>query len=103
MSISASNGWVAWVMSNSSGVGLKRQAETQEGRTFEGAAFSKTLLNLVVQRCRRTRRNPSSQERRRKVARSWVRVNVMTRRYRRAAGLVKSARSKTRDAAVQIV
>ena len=27
------------------GVGVKGQAETQEGRTFEGAAFSKTLLN----------------------------------------------------------
>ena len=25
-------------------VKVKRQAETQEGRTFEGAAFSKTLL-----------------------------------------------------------
>src|ERR1700733_3908792 len=90
-------------MSNSSSV-LGKSAETREGRTFEGAAFSKTLLNLVVQRCRRTRRDPSSSiERRRKVARSWVRVNVMTRPYRRAAGLVKSARSKTRDAAVQIV
>jgi len=24
---------------------VKEQAETREGRTFEGAAFSKTLLN----------------------------------------------------------
>jgi hypothetical protein len=30
-------------MSNSSGLDEKR-AETREGRTFEGAAFSKTLL-----------------------------------------------------------
>jgi hypothetical protein len=35
-------------------------AEMQEGRTFEGAAFSKTKADLVVQRCRRTRRDPSS-------------------------------------------
>jgi len=31
-------------MSNSKGVEVKKQAETEEGRTFEGAAFSKTLL-----------------------------------------------------------
>jgi len=31
-------------MSMSSGGGMKKQAETQEGRTFEGAAFSKTWL-----------------------------------------------------------
>jgi hypothetical protein len=30
---------------SSGGAGVKGQAETQEGRTFEGAAFSKTLLN----------------------------------------------------------
>jgi len=30
---------------SSGGAGVKWQAETQEGRTFEGAAFSKTLLN----------------------------------------------------------
>jgi hypothetical protein len=29
---------------SSGGAGVKKQAETQEGRTFEGAAFSKTLL-----------------------------------------------------------
>jgi hypothetical protein len=26
------------------GAGMKNEAETREGRTFEGAAFSKTLL-----------------------------------------------------------
>jgi hypothetical protein len=31
-------------MSNSLGGEMKGQAEMQEGRTFEGAAFSKTLL-----------------------------------------------------------
>jgi len=30
---------------SSGGAGVKGQAETQEGRTFEGAAFSKTWLN----------------------------------------------------------
>jgi hypothetical protein len=56
---------------------VKKQAETQEGRTFEGAAFSKTLLKLADQRCRRTRRNPSSQERRRWQARRVVRFSFM--------------------------
>jgi hypothetical protein len=37
---------------------VKGQAETQEGRTFEGAAFSKTWLKLADQRCRRTWRAP---------------------------------------------
>src|SRR3954447_3440936 len=55
----------------------KGQAETQEGRTFEGAAFSKTLLKLADQRCRRTRRNPSSLERRRRQARRLVRFSFM--------------------------
>jgi hypothetical protein len=62
----------------------------QEGRTFEGAAFSKTLLILSVQRCRRTRRDPSSSnERRRKVARSWVRLKIMPPPYNRMASDVK--------------
>jgi hypothetical protein len=30
---------------SSGGFGVKGQAETREGRTFWGAAFSKTLLN----------------------------------------------------------
>jgi len=64
-------------MSISSGVLWKGQAETQEGRTFEGAAFSKTLLKLADQRCRRTRRNPSSLERRRRQARRLVRFSFM--------------------------
>jgi hypothetical protein len=70
---------------------LEEKADkTQEGRTFEGAAFSKTLLILSFQRCRRTRRDPSSSnERRRKVARSWVRLKVMVRPYSRTAGDVK--------------
>jgi hypothetical protein len=62
---------------SSGGAGVKGQAETQEGRTFEGAAFSKTLLKLADQRCRRTRRNPSSLERRRRQARRLVRFNIM--------------------------
>jgi len=62
---------------SSGGAGVKKQAETQEGRTFEGAAFSKTLLKLADQRCRRTRRNPSSLERRRRQARRLVRFNFM--------------------------
>jgi hypothetical protein len=46
MFISAEYGWAALVISISSGFfGERGQAETQEGRTFEGAAFSKTLLN----------------------------------------------------------
>jgi len=57
---------------------MKGEAETQEGRTFEGAAFSKTLLKLADQRCRRTRRNPSSLERRRRQARRMVRFSFMT-------------------------
>jgi hypothetical protein len=58
-------------------LGLKKQAETQEGRTFEGAAFSKTWLKLADQLCRRTRRNPSSLERRRRQARRMVRFSFM--------------------------
>jgi len=56
---------------------MKGEAETQEGRTFEGAAFSKTWLKLANQRCRRTRRNPSSLERRRRQARRLVRFSFM--------------------------
>src|SRR3982074_2785132 len=79
---------------------MKWRAETQEGRTLEGAAFSKTLLSY--QRCRRTRRDPSSSnERRRKVARSWVRLSVMMRPYNRRPGPVKG--SEAGDAAVQVV
>jgi hypothetical protein len=43
MSISASKGWLALSMWDSLGVGWKA-GETQEGRTFQGAAFSKTWL-----------------------------------------------------------
>jgi hypothetical protein len=45
ISISASNGWMALVMSNSLRRWDEKTAATKEGRTFEGAAFSKTLLN----------------------------------------------------------
>jgi hypothetical protein len=52
----------------------EKLAKTREGRTFKGAASSKTKADLVVQRCRRTRRDPSSSnERRRKVAQRMVR------------------------------
>ena len=61
--------------------GEKKQAETQEGRTFEGAAFSKTWLKLADQRCRRTRRNPSSLERRRRQARRLVRFSFMAKAH----------------------
>src|SRR5258708_15401059 len=46
--------------------GMKKPAKTREGRTFPGAAFSKTLLIYLVQLCRRTRREPSSSNARRR-------------------------------------
>src|SRR3982074_771286 len=86
---------------------MKWRAETQEGRTFEGAAFSKTLLSY--QRCRRTRRDPSSSnERRRKVARSWVRLSVMAHAHtaeRRGvpSAVSRSRRSTNRAAAIRVL
>src|SRR5215212_11825597 len=57
---------------------------------FAGAAFSKTWLIWLFQRCRRTRRDPSSSnERRRKVARKVVRCSFMMPRYSRIAYAVK--------------
>jgi hypothetical protein len=57
-----------------------------------GCGLLENVADLSVQRCRRTRRDPSSSnERRRKVARSWVRVDIMTRPYSRTDGAVKGA------------
>src|ERR1700712_5413160 len=75
--------------------------KTREGRTLR-VRPSRELADLVLQRCRRTRRDPSSSnERRRKVARSWVRLSVMMRPYNRRPGAVKG--SEAGDAAVQVV
>src|SRR5205809_4571781 len=82
-------------MSISSGVLGKGQAETQEGRTFEGAAFSKTLLKLADQRCRRTRRNPSSLERRRRQARRLVRFSFMAMGHTVGGQAVSSGKSSS--------
>src|SRR5260370_14285325 len=60
-----------------------------------GCGLLENVADLVVQRCRRTRRDPSSSnERRRKVARGWVRLNVMTPPYIRKASDVKSGWSE---------
>src|ERR1700730_17912057 len=68
-----------------------------------GCGLLENVADLVVQRCRRTRRDPSSSnERRRKVARSWVRVKIMPSPYSRMAGGVKGG-SKPGDAAMEIV
>src|SRR6266481_3949379 len=57
-----------------------------------GCGLLENVADLAVQRCRRTRRDPSpSNERRRKAARSWVRVKIITPPYIRMAGAVKSA------------
>src|ERR1700736_1964661 len=71
---------------------------------FLGCGLLENVADLFIQRCRRTRRDPSSSnERRRKVARSWVRLNVMTRPYIATAGGVKRLWSKTGNAAVQVI
>src|SRR6266480_666174 len=72
--------------------GVKRPAETQEGRTFSGAAFSKTLLIDLIQRCRRTRRNPSSSlMRRRKAARRLVRFRFIAQAHTAEGQVMSSA------------
>src|SRR6195952_5463664 len=73
----------------------------KEGRTL-GCGLLENVADLAVQRCRRTRRDrSSSNERRRKVARSLVRLSVMIRPYNRRPGAVKW--SEAGDAAVQVV
>src|ERR1019366_4132552 len=82
---------------------MKKGDKTQEGRTLR-VRPSRKLSCLSVQLCRRTRRDPSSSnERRRKVARSWVRLSFMTPPYIERAGAVKIVWSKAGDAAVQVV
>src|ERR1700738_18847 len=69
---------------------------------FLGCGLLENVSDLFIQRCRRTRRDPSSSnERRRKVARSWVRLSVMTSPYSAMAGDVKA--SEAGNAAVQVV
>src|ERR1700712_2668965 len=73
----------------------------KEGRTL-GCGLLENVADLAVQRCRRTRRDPSSSnKRRRKEARSWVRLSVMIRPYNRRPGAVKG--SEAGYAAVQVV
>src|SRR4030081_4116066 len=57
-----------------------------------GCGLLENVADLAVQRCRRTRREPSSSnERRRKVARRVVRVKFMIRPYSLTAADVKRA------------
>src|SRR3979490_2661724 len=78
MSISASNGWGALVMSVSSAVLSEKAGRNARRPHFLGCGLLENVADLVNQRCRRTRRNPSSStERRRKAARRLVRFNIM--------------------------
>src|SRR5882757_5768853 len=82
MFISASNGWVALVMSSSSGfLGVKAGRNAKRPH-FLGCGLLENVAELVNQRCRRTRRNPSSSlERRRKDARRLVRFGFMVQAH----------------------
>src|SRR5260370_42446575 len=72
-------------------VGIEKPAKTREGRTF-GCGLLENVADLVVQRCRRTRRDPSSSiERRRQVARSWVRLKFMVQAHTAEGQAMSSA------------
>src|SRR3954469_25539492 len=60
MSISASNGWVALVMSVSSAVLNEKAGRNATRPHFSGCGLLENVAELVNQRCRRTRRDPSS-------------------------------------------
>src|SRR3954454_963780 len=82
-------------------VGVTRRPERKKAALC-GCGLLENVADLAVQRCRRTRRDPSSSnERRRKVTRSWVRLSVMMRPYNRRPGAVKG--SEAGDAAVKVV
>src|SRR5690349_10426841 len=67
-----------------------------------GCGLLENVADLVIQRCRRTRRDPSSSnERRRKMARSWVRWNFM--RPHTTEQRAVSSLSEPGDAAVQVI
>src|SRR4029078_10860402 len=68
-----------------------------------GCGILENVADPVLQRCRRTRRDPSSSiERRRKVARASVRSGIMGQGHT-ADALAMSSASEPRDAAVQVV
>jgi hypothetical protein len=70
---------------------------------FCGCGLLENVADLVIQRCRRTRRDPSSSsERRRKVARSWVRVKIMRQAHTAERQAVSSV-SESADASMKIV
>src|SRR5258708_23234204 len=72
-------------------VGILESRQKREKAALFGCGLLENVADLVVQRCRRTRRDPSSSnERRRQVARRWVRLKIMPSRYSRTAGDVKS-------------
>src|SRR5260370_14699421 len=75
-------------------LGLIKAGQNARRPHFLGCGLLENVADLVVQRCRRTRRDPSSSnERRRKVTQQMVRFSVMTWPYSRLAGDVKRGRS----------
>src|SRR3954464_3867798 len=59
-------------------LGMKSRRK-REKAALCGCGLLENVAELLLQRCRRTRRDPSSSnERRRKVARSWVRLKIMS-------------------------
>src|ERR1700710_2510670 len=90
MFIRVSKGWVAIFISNLlrlDGEGVTKRKKA----ALCGCGLLENVAELSVQRCRRTRRDPSSSiERRRRAARRLVRFNNMTPPYRRMTDAVKT-------------
>src|SRR2546429_7290389 len=83
-------------------LGMKSRAK-REKAALCGCGLLENVADLSVQRCRRTRRDPSSSnERRRKVARRVVRLSFMIRRYNQSAGGVKGLKTPRRYRADRI-
>src|SRR2546430_14809875 len=78
-------------------LGMKSRRK-REKAALCGCGLLENVADLSVQRCRRTRRDPSSSnERRRKVARRVVRLSFMIRRYNQSAGGVNGFKSPRRE------
>src|SRR5260370_5609440 len=81
---------------------MKKLTKREKAALF-GCGLLENVADLVIQRCRRTRRDPSSSiERRRQVARSWVRLKFMVQAHT-AEGQAMSSALESGDAAVEIV
>src|SRR5438552_8870376 len=76
--------------------GMKSRRK-REKAALCGCGLLENVADLVVQRCRRTRRDPSSShERRRKLAQRLVRLRVTTPPYSRTAGGLKRVKNPQR-------